>query len=306
MTLLKLSKQQKTGLFALLTLAALYITVNYLKGKDLFSSRNTYYAIFEDVQGLTPTGPVYMKGLKIGTIESIEYNQQKENFSVQIKISSEYKFPNSSTAEAFSSDIMGTRALRIINSQNNILMENRDTFQTSTALGLPEMLASQFNEIKEQLSSLIISSDTLINNINNTLSPQLRQELTLSIAHLRKTLSNAQTLTASLQKSVPTVERTINNIDSLTYKLNTGADHLNSTLHNTTEITAQLKEADLTATITALKNLLEKIQNPYSTTGKLLTTDSLHNSTDQLIRDLNTLIKNITEEPKRYIKISVF
>lgn len=306
MTLLKLSKQQKTGLFALLTLAALYITVNYLKGKDLFSSRNTYYAIFEDVQGLTPTGPVYMKGLKIGTIESIEYNQQKENFSVQIKISSEYKFPNSSTAEAFSSDIMGTRALRIINSQNNILMENRDTFQTSTALGLPEMLASQFNEIKEQLSSLIISSDTLINNINNTLSPQLRQELTLSIAHLRKTLSNAQTLTASLQKSVPTVERTINNIDSLTYKLNTGADHLNSTLHNTTEITAQLKEADLTATITALKNLLEKIQDPSSTTGKLLTTDSLHNSTDQLIRDLNTLIKNITEEPKRYIKISVF
>lgn len=306
MTLLKLSKQQKTGLFALLTLAALYITVNYLKGKDLFSSRNTYYAIFEDVQGLTPTGPVYMKGLKIGTIESIEYNQQKENFSVQIKISSEYKFPNSSTAEAFSSDIMGTRALRIINSQNNILMENRDTFQTSTALGLPEMLASQFNEIKEQLSSLIIASDTLINNINNTLSPQLRQELTLSIAHLRKTLSNAQTLTASLQKSVPTVERTINNIDSLTYKLNTGADHLNSTLYNTTEITAQLKEADLTATITALKNLLEKIQDPSSTTGKLLTTDSLHNSTDQLIRDLNTLIKNITEEPKRYIKISVF
>jgi phospholipid/cholesterol/gamma-HCH transport system substrate-binding protein len=306
MKLLKFTKEQKTGLFALLTLAALYITVNYLKGKDLFSSRNTYYAIFEDVQGLTPTGPVYIKGLKIGTIETINYNEAGENFCVELKISSDYTFPKKSTAESFSSDIMGTRALRIINSGQNSSMQNRDTFLTSSAQGLPEMLASEFTDLKKELSSLIISTDTLINNINHTLSPSLQKELSLSVTHLRKTLAHAQQLTASLEKSAPAVERTIHNIDTLTSRLGTSASHLDNTLQNTTEITAQLKEADLAATITSLRDLLEKMKDPQSTTGKLLTTDSLHNSTDRLIKDLDTLIKNITENPRRYIKISVF
>ncbi|NCC45720.1 MAG: MCE family protein, partial [Bacteroidia bacterium] len=82
MAAFKLSKEQKIGLFSILTLVSLYIVVNYLKGKDLFSNRNTYYAIYHNVEGLTPTGPVYIRGLKVGTVETIEYNATNDNFTV--------------------------------------------------------------------------------------------------------------------------------------------------------------------------------------------------------------------------------
>jgi len=48
------------------------------------------------------------------------------------------------------------------------------------------------------------------------------------------------------------------------------------------------------------------MQNPNGTIGKLLTTDSLHNSINSLVTDLDNLIESINKNPKKYIKISVF
>jgi hypothetical protein len=40
--------------------------------------------------------------------------------------------------------------------------------------------------------------------------------------------------------------------------------------------------------------------------GKLLSTDSLHNSVNDLVKDIDELVERITENPKKYIRVSVF
>jgi len=40
--------------------------------------------------------------------------------------------------------------------------------------------------------------------------------------------------------------------------------------------------------------------------GKLMATDSLHRAVNNLLQDVDILVQRITENPKKYIKVSVF
>ena len=42
------------------------------------------------------------------------------------------------------------------------------------------------------------------------------------------------------------------------------------------------------------------------TNGKLLVDGSVYDSVDELLNDIDTLVKKIEENPKKYLKISVF
>jgi phospholipid/cholesterol/gamma-HCH transport system substrate-binding protein len=55
-----------------------------------------------------------------------------------------------------------------------------------------------------------------------------------------------------------------------------------------------------------LKDLLEKINDPDGTIGKLLVDGSVYDSVDELLTDVDILVKKIQENPKKYLKISVF
>lgn len=306
MSKLKITREQKIGLFALLTLLSLYFVVNYLKGKNLFSSRNTYVAIYHDVEGLTPTGPVYIRGLKVGTVETISYNQAKDNFTVILKVRSEYALPTNSIAEVYSSDIMGTKALRINIGDKTAHLNNNDTIAAATELGLIDMVTKELLPLKEDISSLITNINTTFNSVNEVLSPQAKSNLAQSLENLNKTLASAKIIGSSLEESGPQFNELMANLKTLTANLNSGTESLNKGLENVVEITDSLKNANLAGTITSLRDLLTKIQDPAGSVGKLLQTDTVHNSIERLIRDLDQLVNNINNNPKKYIKISVF
>jgi len=303
---IKLNREQKIGLFAIITLFSIYVVINYLKGKDLFSNRNTYYTMFYNIDGLTATGPVYLRGLKIGSIETIEYTPAKDNFIVKLKIQGEYKLPANSVAEIYDVGVLGTKALRINLGDEKLFLQNRDTMQSATNPGMIENLMNEISPLKDKLSNLIETLNTTFESVNQVLNPEARKEIGNSLINLNKTLYSAKNVMANLDKSSPEITSVIDNLNRLSSSLNETAFKLNNGLDNFNEITDSLKKADLTGSINSLKELLISIQNPEGTIGKLLNTDSVHTSIEALVKDLDILVKSINENPKKYIKISVF
>ena len=47
--------ETKIGIVGVLTIAILIWGVNFLKGKNLFEKQNTYYAKYDNINGLLPT-----------------------------------------------------------------------------------------------------------------------------------------------------------------------------------------------------------------------------------------------------------
>jgi phospholipid/cholesterol/gamma-HCH transport system substrate-binding protein len=303
---IRLNREQKIGLFAILILFSIYVVINYLKGKDLFSNRNTYYSVFYDIDGLTSTGPIFIRGLKVGTIESIDYIQKRNNFIVKLKIDAGYQFPKNSVAEIYNVGMLGTKALRINIGDGTTNLNNRDTMLSSTDPGMIDNLVNEILPLKDKLSDLIITLNTTFANVNDVLNPQAKKDIALSLENLNKTLSGAKNVVRNLEQSGPEITSLIENLNKITSDLGGTTSKLNSGLDNINEITDSLKNADIAGTILSLKELLEQIKNPEGSVGKLLYTDSVHSSIDQLIKDLDNLIKNITENPKKYIKVSVF
>jgi phospholipid/cholesterol/gamma-HCH transport system substrate-binding protein len=67
-----------------------------------------------------------------------------------------------------------------------------------------------------------------------------------------------------------------------------------------------LSKADLDGLVSSFKSLLDNVNDPDGSLGKLMKNDSVYNSVDSLLIDINSLVNKIQENPKKYLKISVF
>ena len=302
----RLSRVQAIGLFVLLTLIATFAVVNFLRGEDIFKRSTTYYANFEKVDGLVVTGPVNLKGLKVGMVEAIEYNMEKDIFEVEFKVKSDFKIPVNSVAEIYSADLLGSMAMRIVLGDSKTYAQEGDVLAGGFAPDMIAMLTSEIMPLKEQAEVLLANLNKTLESVNMVLDSTAREDLQGSLANLNRTLRNAAGISAALNKVAPEFEQIVGNLEVLSKGLGQSAGDIQGSLENVNKITSQLSQAELDKTILSLKELCEKLQDPNGSVGKMLSTDSLHNSVNDLVKDIDQLVKRITENPKKYIRVSVF
>ena len=87
---MKISKEVKVALLAIVSFVLLYLGFNYLKGVEFFSPYNTYYAEYENIAGLQVSNPVSIQGFTVGRVREITLMQDRDNqILVAIDINSE-------------------------------------------------------------------------------------------------------------------------------------------------------------------------------------------------------------------------
>lgn len=303
---MKLKKEHKIGLFAILIIAGTYFLINFLRGKDLFNKKNEFYAIYESVDGIAKSGPVYIRGLKVGIIEKITYDQVADRFIVKFSVNSSYSFGNASVAELYSSDILGGKAIRIDLKESASLAVPGDTLASAVAPDLVSMLTTELMPIKDQASVLLVNLNTAVTNINEILDTDTKSDITAAISSLRKTAENAEKITSSLNGKMPEIDEFISNLNKLGENLSNTGEDMESSMNNINEVTRQIREAQLQETLTSLGELIDKIQQKDNSVGMLLNDPSLHDNLTRLIKSADSLVTKISENPKKYLKISVF
>ena len=302
----RLSRLQAIGLFVLLTLIAAFAVINFLRGEDIFNRSNTYMAVYDQVDGLTVPGPVYLRGYKVGMVEDIVYNGETGKFEVELKVKSQFAIPANSTAEVYSADIMGARAIRINMGDSPKILESGDTLAAAIQQDMISTVLGQIEPLKEQAQELMANMNRTLDNVNQLMDSSARVEIQSSLKHLNRTLANAASLSRTLDNISPELVEIVKNLEVLSKGLGESAGEITGSLENISAITSQLSKAELDKTIASLKSLSDKLQDPNGSIGKLLVTDSLHNAVNTLVEDVDRLVKRITEEPKKYIKVSVF
>ena len=98
----------------------------------------------------------------------------------------------------------------------------------------------------------------------------------------------------------------ITRLHSVSASLDSAAAAAVGTVRNTEAVTASLLDAEPGAAVDSIRSLVEKLQDPRGSIGMLITSDSLYNSLTRLSNDLDSLVRGIKKDPKKYIKISVF
>lgn len=301
-----MNKELKIGTFAVAVLVASFFLINYLRGEDIFNREIEVYAEFADLQGLVESAPVYIKGYKAGKVSDIAYDSEAGIFNVCCSVIKEFSIPQDSRMTIYSVDIMGGKGVRIDLGSSADLAADGDMLTPSFEAGLMDGLASSVGPLMEKLQNTLDSLSVTVSGVNQLLSPKNLDAVSGTLAHLERTLANVNRFSASINGKSAEIENMITNLSAMSEKLDGLADSAGNAIGGATAFVNTLNESDIEGVIRSLKDVLENINDPDGTIGKLFVDNSVYNSVDQLLSDIDSLVNKIQENPKKYLKISVF
>ena len=303
---MKFSKELKIGFFVVTVLIISFFVINYLRGKDLFNTEMEYVSQYEDLQGLTASSPVFVKGYKAGKVSSVEYDAEKGCFIVTCAILKEFRFPEDSKMTIYGMDIMGTKAVKIDFGQSDVLAEDGAELVPAYEAGLIDGLAGQITPLMAKVGNTLDSLSVTVAGVNKLLCDANQAYISSTLNHLENTMKNVSSIASSLDGKSDELNAFIDNLSALSAKFNSIADNVDATVNGLSTVVDGIEEADLKGVVESFHVFLKNINDPDGTLGKLMVDGSVYNSLDTLLVDVDSLVKKIQENPKKYMKISVF
>lgn len=315
---LKLSREIKIGVAFILTIAAFYWGVNFLKGNNIFSNTRKIYAVYPRVNGLMRSNPVTINGLNVGKISKISFtNDTSRYLIVEMSITHNIPIPNNSIAQIYSSDLLGSKAIEILLGKATVFVKEGDTLHAESKGSLEDEVSRQVIPLKLKAEALMGSFDTLISVFNQVMNAQTRDNLIKSFASIKNTIQNLEVTTSSLDtlvnKQKGRLTDIIINVESITKNIKNNNKQITSAISNISALTDTLVAANLSKTIKttqrALQNfeqITDKINNGKGSLSLLINNDSLYNQLEGSSRNLNLLLEDLKAHPSKYVNISVF
>ena len=289
---MKHSKELVIGITATATIICFVWGYNFLKGKNIFTTKRDYYAFYEHVHGLEVGQPVTINGYKIGQVTEINFDVSYGGpLLVGFHISRPIDFSKDTKVEIYDMDIMGAKGLQLQTGTSNILAVSGDTLQGDIQISLTEQVTKQFVPIKE-------GTERLINVLDSTLKSITL--LTDMASHLIET--NQQSITIA-----------VGNIDTLSQSLIAQREVFEAILSNIKSFSKDLVDSDVEQTISQvdqtmnnLNLLLLDINSGKGSLGKFIKDGKLYVEMSESMSQLELLLEDMREHPKRYVHFSLF
>lgn len=301
-----MSKEIKIGIFAVSILVVSFFLINYLRGEDIFNKEIELSSRFASVEGLVPSAPVYIKGYKAGKVSEVIYDSEAEDFEVICSIKKEFRIPSDSKMTIYSVDIMGGKGVKIDLGTSGLAVSDGDALAPAFEAGLMDGLAGGIGPLMAKVTSTLDSLSVTVSGINRMLSEENSARIASTLAHLDRTMANVDALSAVIGGKSDELAAFVSNLQIVSDKLVSVAGQADTVLTGINTTVASLSESDIAGVVTSLKNLLDNVNDPDGTIGKLFVDKSVYDSFDALLNDIDDLVNKIQENPKKYLKISVF
>lgn len=304
---MKISKEFKVGLLAIVSTTILYFGFNFLKGIDLFKETNSYYALYENIDGLTISNPVIINGLSVGRVSHIQILQNKNNLvAVELSIESKLYLATGTIARLVNTDFLGSKAIELIlNDSSGGGLEDGDTLRSEVDAGITEFLKQSAGPVADNIGTTISRINAILESFQG------------NSEKINATLESIQGIAASLDKKLPVMQdKMIFLLDSLnrnSQELSAVLVGLQPVLANAAQITDSLKTLELSQTLGKTQLMLDNLnanlvnlREGNGTMGKLMQDDSLYVYLSYTARDLDRLLVDMQANPGRYVQFSMF
>ena len=206
----------------------------------------------------------------------------------------------------YSVDIMGSKGLRIDLGESQEIASDGAALEPAYEASLVDGLMGVVSPLVEKVQSTIDSLGTTISGVNRLLSSANTDVVASVLGKVESIVSDLQKVSAQVGGKSEEIADLITNLKAFSGTLEGVMVNVDSTLTSVGGVVASLDEADLTGTVNSIKALVDNINDPDGSVGKLLKDGSVYNSVDSLLNNLDRLIDKIQENPKKYLKISVF
>lgn len=291
------NKELKIGAFVLAVLLGTFIVINILRGTDILGREITLTGHFDDVETLVASAPVQIRGYSAGSVSEVVYDRECNDFKVSCSVSKEFDIPSDSRMVIYSTSLMGGKGVRIELGTSSEYAGDGDVLATSSQMDFISSLTSAASPFMHKVSRMLDSLQVTIVNINDILNEENRRGIQSSIAHLEGTLASAEKLSRTIGGKSSEIDSLISNLSSLSYKLSPILSSVQTTAQNAASVSGKLDEADIKGTV---KNINDAVISIDEAVNKI------KNPLDSLLNNADKLIGKISENPRKYVKITLF
>lgn len=300
----KVSNELKIGLTVIVAIIVAFLGYTFMKDIPLFKSSTTIHTKFDQVYGLTPGNVVNIKGFKIGTVKRMDL-LDSDSTRVTLNIEEGHQIPKGSVALLKSSGVLGGKFIEIEKSDSQEIVQDQGSIEGKFEKGIMDSFAEEGERLSDDISGSIRGVEELVTSLNQTMNEENKQNISgiirnleSSTGSLNKVIQDRQT---DLDQMIQEAKNTLQNLEELSgdnkEKLSTLIENLEATSAELETLSTGLNETNLT-----LNEVLVKINNGEGTLGKMVNDPSLYNNIDSLSVNLNQLIKNINDDPGKYMK----
>jgi phospholipid/cholesterol/gamma-HCH transport system substrate-binding protein len=308
----------RVGILFLATVVIAFWGLNYLKGKNLFSSERSFFAVYGKIGGLAKSCPVTINGFHVGQVRNIQLSERLPG-QIEVKFSISFKsvkIPRNSTARIYSIDIMGTKGIALDLSNDPNLCGTDDTLKSSIEGDLRDEVNAQMVPLKLKAESLMASMDSVLIGIQLVFNESNRNNLAESFSNINQTLNNLESASRFLNDYVKDESRVVtsflNRIDTMSLGLLDKTDEVRNFISNMNRFSDTLSNVPLIAMVASFREVLEnlhqltlRISAGEGTLGKLIITDSVFSAILATNASLNRLIEDVRIHPGKYLRITL-
>lgn len=315
---MKISREFKVGLIAIVSMVLLYWGFNFLKGEDVFENKKIFYAVYDKVEGLTPAKPVLINGYKVGIVDQVYFHPDGSGrLMVAMNITSDFKISKNTTASIESTDLLGEKAINLVLGTSNMPAETGDTLSSNIELSLTEEVNKQVAPLKTKVEKLFGSIDTVLILVSGFLNDEAQNNFAETFNSLRRSFTRLESTLTSLDNTVTNskgdIEGTFTNLNKITTNLEQNSEQLNGIFNNLNAVSdslskVRLKETfeTLNKTLASAESVLNKVDSGEGSMGQLINDPELYNNLERASEQLDLLLLDIKYNPKRYIDLSLF
>ncbi len=315
---MKISKEFKIGFLFILATAVLVWGYSFLKNKKIFYKERVLIAVYKNVNGLTPSNPVFINGVKVGQVGEVQFAPSMNgDIIVRLVFTHKFPIPKNSTAKIFSLDLMGSKAIEILLGSEKEYAQSGDTLKTDVETSLKDAVNQQILPLKLKAEDLLSSIDTMVVAVHGVFNKEALADLNASIKSIRHTFKNLESTTQNIDTLVTTqsgrLASILYNIDMVTRNLSNNGQQIDRVFNNLATLTDTLAQSNISGTfrklnktIDTLSAVMDRIKSGQGTLGMLIKDDKLYIDLQKSSEDLNLLLEDIRLNPKRYVRISVF
>ena len=302
---MKLSREVKTGIFALVAILLFVWGYNFLKGSDLFQESQIYYVKYNNVAGLGPAAPVTVNGMQVGKVKDVYLATNKGGeVIVEFIIDKDFHFSKSSTIKIYSSGVIGCNNLGVIPDYGSKDMaKSGDTLKGEVQAGMIDGILERFNPIQKSLLTSLQKLDSVLDDLHYVMDKDTKRNFKESIAKLNQTMSSfngaASKMDALLGENDEKLSNTFTNLDKTTENFARFSDSL-------AQIETGKMMKDLQGSIDKFNSIVSQIESGEGSVGKLLKDEKLYDNLEGAAKQLEQLLQDMKLNPKRYVHFSLF
>ena len=291
---MKLSYEIKTAILVLSGIVLFIIGFSYLKSNDVFVSDRVFYAVYDDVEGVSKGTPVTISGFNVGSVQDIKFYKNTSKLLLRFRVENDFTFSKNSIAQIYETGLIGGKALSVIPKYGEELAKNGDTLKSSIAPGLTELVNDKLSPLQEKIESMVVSADSVLLSLNSVLNNEAKLEIQSSITNFSSTVADLKSSASTLDEMLNTNKNQINNIISNVNETSKELSNLSIVVDN------------LTQSSNSIEKIVNEISNGDGSLNKLIFEDDLINSLDAASKNINLLIKDLRLNPRRYVHFSLF